>query len=195
MKTSADSLLTIINDILDFSKIEAGRMELDSVCFPLRHQIDSLLAPLAVRAQEKGLHIACEIDSDIPDWIVGDPVRFGQILVNLLGNAVKFTDRGEVRLSAGLELLEDDYLWLHFVVSDTGIGIPPERQDTIFEAFSQADGSTTRRFGGTGLGLTISSRLATAMHGRIWVESQVGRGSRFHFTALFGRAAASALPD
>jgi signal transduction histidine kinase/DNA-binding response OmpR family regulator len=186
VKTSADSLLTVINDILDFSKIEAGRMELDPIRFNLRDTLEEAVRALALRAHEKALELMCEFAPDVPDSVFGDPVRVRQVVVNLLGNAVKFTPRGEVELQVRVETLSDDQMTLHFVVRDTGIGIPPEKQKLIFEAFSQADGSMTRRYGGTGLGLTISARLVEAMHGKIWVESQPGQGSCFHFTACFG---------
>ncbi len=186
VKSSADSLLTIINDILDFSKIEAGRLELDPVCFNLRENMEETAHALAVRAHEKNLEVICQVPEEVPDFVVGDPVRVRQIIVNLLGNAIKFTPRGEIKLMVRVESQSADRLRLHFSVRDTGIGIPLAKQDVIFEAFSQGDGSTTRRYGGTGLGLTISSRLVEAMGGKIWVESDPGHGSCFHFTADFG---------
>jgi len=188
VKNSADCLLTVINDVLDFSKIEAGRLELDPISFNLRDTLEETARALALWAHEKGLELLCDIKSDVPDQIVGDPIRVRQVVVNLLGNAIKFTDHGEVELEVRLESRHDDQLQLHFTVRDTGIGIPLEKQQLIFEAFSQADGSTTRKYGGTGLGLTISALLVKAMHGRIWVESAAGEGSSFHFTALFGAA-------
>jgi signal transduction histidine kinase/DNA-binding response OmpR family regulator len=188
VKFSADSMLTVINDILDFSKIEAGRLELDPVPFNLRDHIEESARVLAVQAHEKGLELVCHVHSDVPEYVVGDVTRLRQILVNLLGNAVKFTEKGEVALDVNLESREDGKLGLHFAVHDTGIGIPKEKQQLIFDAFTQVDGSTTRRFGGTGLGLTISARLVSAMNGQIWVESEPGKGSTFHFTATLGIA-------
>jgi signal transduction histidine kinase/DNA-binding response OmpR family regulator len=188
VKSSADSLLTIINDILDFSKIEAGRLELDPVRFNLRHNVDEALRALAVRAHEKNLELLCEWKEAVPDYVVGDPIRIRQVIVNLLGNALKFTPAGEVVLEVAVEKSLPEHLVLHFVVRDTGIGIAPDKQKMIFNAFSQADGSMTRQYGGTGLGLTISGRLVEAMQGQIWVESAPGHGSSFHFTAQFGVA-------
>ena len=186
VKNSADCLLTVINDVLDFSKIEAGRLELDPISFNLRDTLEETARALALWAHEKGLELLCDIKSEVPDHIVGDPIRVRQIVVNLLGNAIKFTASGEVELEVKLESRQNDQMELHFTVRDTGIGIPLEKQQLIFEAFSQADGSTTRQYGGTGLGLTISALLVKAMHGRIWVESVPGKGSSFHFTALIG---------
>ena len=188
VKFSADSMLTVINDILDFSKIEAGRLELDPVAFNLRDHIEESARVLAVKAHEKGLELVCNVQSDVPEYVVGDVTRLRQILVNLLGNAVKFTGQGEVSLDASLVSQERGKLGLHFAVRDTGMGIPKEKQELIFDAFTQVDGSTTRRFGGTGLGLTISARLVSAMNGKIWVESEPGKGSIFHFTATLGVA-------
>jgi signal transduction histidine kinase/CheY-like chemotaxis protein/ligand-binding sensor domain-containing protein len=185
-RSSADSLLTIINDILDFSKIEAGKIELDPIEFNLRDSLDEAVRGIAVRAHEKDLELICEVSPEVPETIVGDSARLRQIVLNLLGNAIKFTERGEVALHASVEETGGDRTVLHFVVADTGIGIPPEKQSSIFAAFTQADTSTTRRYGGTGLGLTISVRLVELMHGRIWVESEPGRGSRFHFTVRCG---------
>ncbi len=188
VQSSAESLLTIINDILDFSKIEAGRLELDSVRFHLRDNLDQAVRALAVRAHEKGLELLCEWKAGVPDFVVGDPVRIRQVIVNLLGNAIKFTQSGEVALEVELEDSTREQAELHFVIRDTGIGIAPEKQKLIFDAFSQADGSMTREYGGTGLGLTISTRLVEAMQGRIWVDSTPGRGSSFHCTVRFGAA-------
>jgi signal transduction histidine kinase/CheY-like chemotaxis protein len=188
VKFSADSMLTVINDILDFSKIEAGRLELDPAPFNLRDHVEESARVLAVQAHEKGLELICNVRPDVPEYVVGDVTRLRQILVNLLGNAVKFTQQGEVVLDVSLASQEHGKLGLHFAVRDTGIGIPREKQQLIFEAFTQVDGSTTRRFGGTGLGLTISARLVTAMNGQIWVESEPGKGSIFHFTATLGVA-------
>ena len=188
VKTSADAMLTVINDILDFSKIEAGRLELDPVPFNLRDHIEDTVRAVALRAHEKELELVSGVRPEVPEYVVGDVTRLRQILVNLLGNAIKFTEYGEVELEVSLESHDAANAGLHFKVRDTGIGIPPEKQQMIFEAFSQADGSTTRKFGGTGLGLTISSRLVEAMRGRIWVESEAGRGSCFHFTVSLGTA-------
>lgn len=192
VKTSADGLLTVINDVLDFSKIEAGRLELDPIAFNLRTTLEEAARSLSLPAHEKSLELVCEIKPDVPDFIVGDPARVRQVVVNLLGNAIKFTERGEVALGVGLESRHGDQVDLHFTVRDTGIGILLEKQHLIFEAFSQADGSTTRKYGGTGLGLTISARLVEAMHGRLWVQSVPGQGSCFHFRATFGVAAQAA---
>jgi two-component system sensor histidine kinase/response regulator len=181
VKVSGEALLTVINDILDFSKIEAGKFDLDPIPFNLPETIEETLRSLAFRAHEKGLELACDIGPDVPAFVVGDPVRIRQILLNLVNNAIKFTSSGEVELRVSHEPFEGDANGLHFSIHDTGIGIPEDKQEAIFEAFSQADGSTTRRFGGTGLGLTISQRLAHAMKGRISVESKFGRGSTFHF--------------
>ena len=186
VKTSAESLLTIINDILDFSKIEAGRLEIDSVAFNLRDQMEETLRSLAVAAHEKGLELVCAFGHDVPEHVVGDPIRLRQILINLLGNSIKFTQHGEVAVHVDIQNRAGDELDLHFVVRDTGIGIASEKQKLIFEPFSQADGSTTRRFGGTGLGLTICTRLVAAMKGSIWVVSEPDRGSSFHFVIRLG---------
>jgi CheY-like chemotaxis protein/nitrogen-specific signal transduction histidine kinase len=188
VKSSADSLLIIINDILDFSKIEAGRLELERVPFDLRHDLDETVRSLAVRAHEKGLELLCEWAPDVPGYVTGDKVRVRQVVLNLLGNAIKFTHSGEVALEIMREAGADDEVVLHFVIRDTGIGIAPEKQKLIFDAFSQADGTTTRSYGGTGLGLSISTRLVEALGGQIWVNSVPGQGSTFHFTARFGAA-------
>jgi signal transduction histidine kinase/DNA-binding response OmpR family regulator len=186
VKTSADALLVVINDILDFSKIEAGKLDLDPVHFNLRDNLEEAARALALRAHSKNLELLLEVGSEVPDFVVGDPVRLRQVVTNLLGNAIKFTENGEVALTARMEGRDDGEIRLHFSVRDTGIGIPVDKHELIFEAFSQADGSTTRKFGGTGLGLTISSRLVTMMQGALWVESAPGEGSTFHFTACFG---------
>ncbi len=228
VKKSADSLLSVINDILDFSKIEAGKLELDYSPFDVRDNLGDSLNTLALRAHQKGLELACHIAPEVPETVIGDPVRLRQILINLVGNAIKFTERGEVVVDVSVEdftaenaesaenerdlrrktadgssspdspnSLSSSALsassavksscWLHFSVRDTGIGIPPDKQGMIFDAFAQADGSTTRRYGGTGLGLAISSRLVQRMGGKIWVESEPAKGSIFHFTAHFVR--------
>jgi two-component system, sensor histidine kinase and response regulator len=184
-KLSADSLLSLINDILDYSKIEAGKLEIDSIDFNLGDCLGDTMKTLSLRAHQKGLELAFEIEPNVPDALVGDPGRLRQIVLNLVGNAIKFTEQGEVVLSARSSTHVGDDLELRFTVADTGIGISREKQSAIFEAFRQADGSMTRKYGGTGLGLTISSRLVDLMGGRIWVESELGEGSRFHFTANF----------
>jgi len=186
VKSSADSLLTVVNDILDFSKIEAGRLDLDPTEFNLRDCVYPTLKTLAVRAHQKGLELICNIRPEVPDVVVGDLSRLRQILINLIGNAIKFTEHGEVGLWIAVDSRTPHGLRLHFEVSDTGVGIAAEKQKLIFDAFSQADGSTARRFGGTGLGLTISSQLVELMGGTLWVESALGRGSCFHFTTDFG---------
>jgi two-component system, sensor histidine kinase and response regulator len=188
VKGSAESLLTVINDVLDFSKIEAGRVDLDPVHFNLRDRLEESVKALALRAHAKGLELLLEVQREVPDYIVGDPVRVGQIITNLVGNAIKFTEAGEVSVYAALEDDGVGRLRMRFDVRDTGIGIAADKQQVIFEAFAQADGSTTRKFGGTGLGLTISTRLAKMMGGKIWVDSEPGHGSCFHFTACFGIA-------
>src|SRR5208337_3530671 len=167
VKASAESLLTVINDILDFSKIEAGKLELETIDFKLRGSIESTLKSLALGAHEKGLELNCEIDPELPETLQGDPGRLRQVLLNLLSNALKFTERGEVNLVIQRESGDDAVTTLHFSVQDTGIGIPAEKQARIFDPFTQADGSTTRRFGGTGLGLTICRQLVQMMGGRI----------------------------
>ena len=181
-KSSANALLTVINDILDFSKIEAGKLELDPIPFRLRESIQRIMKPLAFRAAEKGLELLTNVRAEVPDGIVADITRLTQIILNLVGNALKFTASGEVELSVAVDQMNGDHVTLHFSVRDTGIGIHPQKQKTIFESFSQADAAITRKFGGTGLGLTISSRLVHLMGGKIWVESQLGAGSCFHFT-------------
>jgi two-component system sensor histidine kinase/response regulator len=186
VKLSADSLLALLNNILDLSKIEAHHMELEEIDFDLRITLENACEVLAVKAHEKGLELACHIKPDVPTALVGDPVRLRQIVVNLGGNAIKFTEKGEVVIRVETEKEEDSSVLLHFMVSDTGIGIPPDKAERIFEEFAQADGSTTRKYGGTGLGLSISRQLLEMIGGRIWVESEVERGSTFHFTARFG---------
>jgi signal transduction histidine kinase/CheY-like chemotaxis protein len=186
VRSSADSLLAVINDILDFSKIEAGRLDLDPISFNVRDSMEEIARALALPAHAKGIELLCESKPEVPDYVLGDPTRIRQVVVNLLGNAIKFTEHGEVLLQVGLETQSEGDLTLHFIVRDTGIGIPAAKQKLIFDAFSQADGSTTRKYGGTGLGLTIAARLVEAMQGRIWVESTPGQGSCFHFTAQFG---------
>jgi signal transduction histidine kinase/CheY-like chemotaxis protein len=186
VKTSADYLLAVINDILDFSKIEAGKLEMEAISFDLRDVLDDTLAALSLRAYAKGLELAHEEGHDVAEGFVGDPSRIRQILVNLVGNAIKFTERGEVVVRVDQESQTSTHAVLHFRVRDTGIGIPSEKMDRLFKAFSQVDASTTRKYGGTGLGLAISVQLVNMMHGRIWVESEEGKGSTFHFTVRLG---------
>jgi signal transduction histidine kinase/CheY-like chemotaxis protein len=181
-KTSADTLLTVVNDILDFSKIEAGKLDLDPTAFGIRNHLARVMKPLESRADLKGLELTCDVRPEVPDRIAADANRLSQVITNLVGNAIKFTSAGHVAVWVGLENVENGLAHLHFSVEDTGIGIPVDRQESIFEAFSQADSSTTRTFGGTGLGLTISSRLVKLLGGRMWVESRPGEGATFHFT-------------
>jgi signal transduction histidine kinase/CheY-like chemotaxis protein len=192
---SANTLLTVVNDILDFSKIEAGKMELELADFHLRDCLEETLKTLALRADEKRLELLCDIAPDAPEWVSGDAVRLRQIILNLVGNAIKFTHTGEVALRVKTEEKTDDAATLQFTVADTGIGIPPEKQKSIFNPFMQADTSTTRNYGGTGLGLTISARIVSMMGGRIWLESEEGRGSQFHFTVQLRRAPRCAQPE
>jgi len=197
VQSSADSLLTVINDILDLSKIEAGKLELARVDFNLRGCLEDTLEPLALKAAAKGVTLTSHVSPDVPSLLVGDPGRLRQIVTNLVSNAVKFTDRGEITVTVEAESQTDRRSRLHFAVRDTGIGISPEKQRRIFEAFEQADGSTYSKYGGTGLGLTVSAQLVEMMGGRIWLESETGAGSTFHFTARFGvqpHAAARSLP-
>ncbi len=186
VKLSGDSLLTVINDILDFSKIEAGKIDLEIRPFNLRDNVESILRTLALRADEKGLELLCELAPEVPEMVRGDANRLSQILLNLVGNAIKFTHEGEVSLKVQVDAEEGENRVLHFKVSDTGIGVPPEKQKMIFDPFAQADTSTTRKYGGTGLGLTISTRLVERMGGKIWLESELGKGSRFQFTVPLG---------
>ena len=183
VKSCADSLLRLLNEILDFSKIEAGKVDLDPIDFALRSSLDDIMRVMGIRAHQKGLELACRVLPDVPDALVGDPGRLRQIVVNLVGNAIKFTSEGEVVVSVSVAEQKNEDVVLQFSVKDTGVGIPLEKQSGIFEAFMQADTSTTRKYGGTGLGLTISSRLTELMGGRIWVESDPGFGSTFYFTA------------
>ena len=183
-KTSATSLLSILNNVLDVSKIEAGELALSSANFELRGLVEEAMVPIRLRAREQGLELRSVIDVAAPRHLFGDSLRLRQILVNLLGNAVKFTSQGSVELKVSVEEdTSDAGVWLHFVVRDTGIGIAPEHQDAVFAPFRQADSTTTRRYGGTGLGLAICSKLVKLMGGQIWVRSELGRGSAFHFTA------------
>jgi PAS domain S-box-containing protein len=186
VKLSADALLTVINDILDFSKIEAGKIDLEMIDFNVRDHLEATLKTLAFRGDEKGLELLCEVAPEVPEMARGDSNRLRQIVVNLVGNAIKFTNEGEVALKVRVGAVKGTDRIMHFTVSDSGVGIPPEKLKLIFDPFSQADSSTTRKYGGTGLGLSISARLVEMMGGKIWVESEVGRGSEFHFTALLG---------
>ncbi|MFB3827157.1 MAG: ATP-binding protein [Bryobacteraceae bacterium] len=190
VRSSADYLMAIINDVLDFSKIESGKLSFETAAFRLDRCLDEALKALEIRAAQKGVAMRRAIAEGTPEWVLGDALRLRQVLLNLAGNAVKFTDAGVVEVRVEPVRLEEDVAELRFTVMDTGIGIPPEKHQSIFEAFVQADGSTARRYGGTGLGLAICTRLVARMDGRIWVESEPGRGSSFHFTAVFGRAAA-----
>ncbi len=185
VRQSADSLMTVLNDILDFSKIEAGKMDLDKHEFDLRDAIGDTLQTLALRSAEKEIELAYLVKPDVPDCLIGDISRLRQIILNLVGNAIKFTPRGEIVVELRVETLTEDQVSLHVQVSDTGIGIAKDKQDQVFESFTQAESSTTRHFGGTGLGLTISKQLVELMKGRMWLESEPGKGSVFHFTAMF----------
>ena len=187
VRSSSGSLLSIVNDILDLSRIEAGKLGLEAVVFDLRELVNAAIGNVALQAQKKRLELLSHVGGSVPRGLVGDPLRLRQVLINLLNNAVKFTERGRVSLHVDVKDGAESPL-LHFEVVDTGIGIPQEKHTVIFEAFSQADGSHTRRCGGTGLGLTICARFVEMMRGRIWVESEPGKGSQFHFTARFQRA-------
>jgi two-component system, sensor histidine kinase and response regulator len=187
VRSSADALLTVIGDILDFSKVEAGKLEMECIDFDLRTTLEDLTALLAFRAYEKGIEITTLIDGDVPSALRGDPGRLRQVLTNLAGNAVKFTERGEVNIHVSLEAEDESASTVRFHVQDTGVGVPPERIDDLFEPFTQADVSTTRRFGGTGLGLSIAKGLVQAMGGRIGAESEEGAGSTFWFTTVFAK--------
>jgi two-component system, sensor histidine kinase and response regulator len=180
---SAESLLSVINDVLDFSKVESGRVELERLPFSLRESIGDAVKSLALRSHDKGLELALDVARDVPDWLMGDVGRLRQIVINLVGNAIKFTREGEVVVEVGLASRHDHQAELRFCVADTGIGIPAEKLEKVFEAFEQADASTTRNYGGTGLGLAIVRRLVELMNGRVWIESAVGQGTRFYFTA------------
>jgi signal transduction histidine kinase/DNA-binding response OmpR family regulator len=186
VRLSAESLLTVINDVLDFSKIEAGKLEIECIPFDLRESLGETMRAMGFRAHQKGLELIYEVQSDVREAVLGDPGRIRQIIVNLVGNSIKFTERGEILLSVTSEEESLDTLLLHFAVKDTGVGIPADKQERVFEAFSQADGSMARKYGGTGLGLTICTRLVGMMGGRLWVESALGQGSTFHFTLRLG---------
>ena len=196
VQSAADNLLGLMNDLLDFSKIEAGKLELDPADFSLRAAVGDTLHALAMRAHRKGLELVCHVQPDVPDALIGDAGRLRQVLLNLVGNAIKFTDEGEVvvRVEAAGDRAPEDEAGLRFVVSDSGIGISPDQQERIFRAFEQEDTSTTRKYGGTGLGLTIAARLVALMGGTITVDSRPGRGSTFSFTARFGRQPPSSEP-
>ncbi|HET7106306.1 MAG TPA: response regulator [Candidatus Acidoferrum sp.] len=181
VKLSAESLLSIINDILDFSKIEAGKLEMEAIPFELRESLGETMKSLSHRAHQKGIELIYDVQPDVPETLVGDPGRIRQIIVNLVGNSIKFTEHGEIFVTVEMESETPQAARLHFAIKDTGVGIPADKQSKIFEAFSQADGSMARRYGGTGLGLTICTRLVELMDGRIWVESEPGKGSTFHF--------------
>ena len=185
VKVSADSLLVLLSDILDFSKIEAGKLDLEPIEFAFHQTVNETIKIMRFRARQKSLELNGRLSSDIPALLIGDPARLRQVLVNLLGNAIKFTDHGEIAVDVDPGSTLDGHIELHFRVRDTGIGIPKEQQDRIFEAFTQADSSTTRKYGGTGLGLAITTRLVNLMGGKIWVVSEPGCGSTFHFTASF----------
>ncbi|MBF0317781.1 MAG: response regulator [Nitrospirae bacterium] len=182
--TSANSLLTILNSILDFSKIEAGKLDIESIGFDIYPLVENIFDTLSIQAHKKGIELYCRIKPNVPTRLIGDPARLSQVIINIVGNAIKFTDDGEIATVVNIEpdSLKGDSIMLHFSVSDTGIGIPQDKMDYIFSTFSQADGSTTRKYGGTGLGLTISKQLVSLMGGDIWVESKEGAGSTFHFT-------------
>ena len=186
VRFSAESLLTVINDILDFSKIEAGKLDLESIPFDLRESLGEAVRALSFRAHQKGLELVYEVQPDLPEALLGDPGRLRQIIVNLVGNSIKFTDHGEILVSVERGAEDGQKVDLHFAIKDTGVGIPADKQQKIFEPFSQADGSMTRKYGGTGLGLTICTKLVGMMNGRIWVESEMGKGSTFHFTVCLG---------
>jgi len=192
IRSSGDSLLTILNDILDFSKIEVGQLELEECPFPLREVFEDALDLMAVKVGEKGLELSCLVEPNVPPTVIGDPTRLRQIVVNLIGNAIKFTSQGEIALEVRAQLLREGLYEIHTAVRDTGIGIDPAARARLFKAFSQVDSSTTRKYGGTGLGLAISKRLTEMMNGRIWVESAPGKGSTFHFTVRVRR---SNLPE
>jgi signal transduction histidine kinase/DNA-binding response OmpR family regulator len=185
VKHSSEALLFLLNSILDFSKLEAGKMELESLDFDLPSTLEFIVNTMSVQANRKGIELLLYIKSEVPGRIKGDPGRLRQVIINLIGNALKFTTKGEVVLRVALEKKEENVASLHFIISDTGIGIPGNKLDSIFESFTQADGSTTRKYGGTGLGLTISKQLVKLMHGDMWVESEEGKGSKFHFTGSF----------
>ena len=183
VRLSAESLLSIINDILDFSKIEAGKLEIESIPFDLRESLGETMKALSVRADQKGLELIYDVEPNVPEALIGDPGRIRQVLINLIGNAIKFTARGEIFVHVEEESQNSRDTVMHFAITDTGVGVPADKLKTIFDAFSQADGSMARRYGGTGLGLAICANLVAMMNGKVWVESELGKGSTFHFTA------------
>jgi len=187
VRSCSDHLLGLISDILDFSKIEAGRLDLEEIPFVLGSTVGEMFKTLALRAESNGINLLYDVATDVPEVLVGDPGRLRQIVVNLVGNAIKFTNAGEVVLRVGVETMSEHAATLHFEVQDSGIGVPKEKQALIFDAFAQADGSVTRKYGGTGLGLSICAKLVKVMGGEIWVESEAGKGSTFHFTAVLGQ--------
>jgi two-component system sensor histidine kinase/response regulator len=200
VKSSSESLLSVINDILDFSKVEAGKLELETIEFSLPGCVGEIIKTMAIRAHQKGLELAYDMGAEVPSQLSGDPGRLRQILTNLVGNAIKFTEKGQVLVEIKSHLQADGRTELHFQVTDSGVGIPEDKRQVIFQAFAQADNSVTRKYGGTGLGLAISARLVEMMGGKVWVESTLGAGSTFHFTAKFGIAESKAtdipaLPD
>lgn len=186
IKTAAESLLAIIGDILDFSKIDSRTLTLVREPVELRGVLRDVVDTVQISAEAKGLTLALDVANEVPDALVGDALRLRQVLVNLIGNAIKFTSQGDIRVRVNVASELPGSVCLHFAVIDTGIGIPRDKQELVFEAFAQADGTSTRSYGGTGLGLSISARLIELMGGDIWVESEVGRGSAFRFTADFG---------
>src|SRR5208337_1433649 len=193
VKSSAEALLSLVTDVLDFSKYEAGKLGLDSVEFSVRNLLREVLRPLALRASVSGLVFESEVDDTVPDQLLGDPMRIGQVLRNLVGNAIKFTNAGKVAVSVDAVSIKGSRVTLSCSIVDTGIGIPPEMHRAIFEPFTQADGSTTRKYGGTGLGLSISAGIVELMDGKIWVESDPGKGSTFYFTIALDLPARQAL--
>jgi two-component system, sensor histidine kinase and response regulator len=193
--SSSETLLSMINDILDFTHIESGNLELDEIAFDLREHLANAMKPLSIRAHQKGLALTCQVHSDVPEAVIGDPDRLRQILSNLVENAIKFTEAGQVNIRVEAESHEEATTRLHFIVRDTGVGIPPDKHEEIFAPFSQGDNSLARKYGGTGLGLTICSKLVRTMGGEIWVESQRGQGSSFHFTLQLVTQSALAVPS
>jgi CheY-like chemotaxis protein len=188
VRTSGEALLALVNNVLDLSKIEAGRLELEKIPFEIETLVQQTVTSMAWQAREKSISLTTRVHPGVPQVIVGDSSRLRQVLVNLLANALKFTDRGHVGIEVFVEAVSGEDVALHVTVEDTGIGIPAEKQQLIFESFTQADGSTTRKYGGSGLGLAICVRMIELMDGHIWVESRPGAGSAFHFTAVFGTA-------
>jgi CheY-like chemotaxis protein len=188
VKSSSEALVALINNVLDLSRVDTGRMELERIPFPLEPLVRQTVESMAWQAREKSISLVSRLQADVPPVLVGDPARLRQVLVNLLANALKFTERGHVAIEVAVEAASGTDVALHFSVEDTGIGIPDEKQQVIFEAFTQADGSHTRKYGGSGLGLAICRRMVELMDGDIWVESAAGAGSTFHFTAVFGSA-------